>query len=92
MTVRGIMSVGRSGAGHFFVGDEAPLAKRNLPLVCCPVCRTRPARGRRIIFVCRVCRRLCCDRCMRKGTYLAYCPHCDAPASLIPIGRTRRLV
>lgn len=58
----------------------------------CPNCKTRPVLGRRTIYRCRACMRFCCDKCMVRGFFLAYCPHCGARAALDPVGQTGYLI
>jgi hypothetical protein len=54
----------------------------------CPTCLSWPERSCHIVFVCRVCHQLCCDRCAGKGLRVLYCPHCGRRAALEPLGHS----
>ena len=55
----------------------------------CPTCRRWPEYSSHVVFQCWACGMLCCDACMSKSVYVAYCPHCGSPATLKPIGRSK---
>lgn len=80
--------------GHtpILVCRSAIKGQARMPYLYCCTCGPWPAHSRHIVFRCRACRRLCCDACLIKGFYVAYCPHCKAGATLEPIGRSAYLL
>jgi hypothetical protein len=54
----------------------------------CPACESWSERGCHVVFYCRVCHQLCCDRCVGKGFHILYCPHCGCGATLEPHGHS----
>ena len=55
----------------------------------CTTCRRRPGIFGYAVYRCHTCHSLCCERCIVKGVFHLYCPHCRNATSFKQVGYTR---